>query len=72
MAEEAQGRWPVSQMCGGGEKWYRSSRGESRAFRGGEEGKFNKTNGKDSFQVQINLNDFMCMFYFEVKTEWKA
>lgn len=42
------------------------------AFRGGEEGKFNKTNGKYSFQVQINLNDVMCMFYFKVKMEWKA
>lgn len=29
-------------------------------------GKFNKTDVKYSFQVQINLKDFMCVLYFEL------
>ena len=59
----------VSQMCRGGEKWYRSFRGEGSAFRCGEEGKCSKTNAKHLFRVQINFSDFACVFYLEVKTE---
>lgn len=54
------------------ERWRSTAVQSLCAFRSGEEGKFNKTNGKYSFQVQINLNDVICMFYFKVKMEWKA
>ena len=60
----SRGRWPISQMCRGGEKRYRHSWGEGRAF--WEEGEFSKINAEYSFRVQINLNHLMHRFYFEL------
>lgn len=43
-----------------------------RAGHSGEEKRGNLTRQMERTHFRFRLNDFMCVFYFEVKTKWKA